>query len=140
MATLANADVTIQSFDSGKLFVMARLSGTISLQDVRMVQRILDLKDDGQHFVLTVESNGGDWYSAIRLGRILREKDAAVWVGKEGCHSRTRKRKTTADVIVRYSWAYSCCNFFGIYLQPFPGYTQTKTDYRNPKAGSGNTA
>lgn len=87
VATLTNAEVTIQSFDSDKLFVMARLSGTISLQDVRMIQKILDLKNNTQHFVLTVESSGGDWYSAILLGRVLRENDAAVWVGKQGCHS-----------------------------------------------------
>lgn len=90
VATDANAEVSVTSFDMDGSMAMGALTGQISVADVKQLERLLPpgaASDRGMARHLSIESPGGDWNAAMAIGRLLRRADVAVMVDKKGCHS-----------------------------------------------------
>jgi hypothetical protein len=88
--TQALAEVSVSSFDKDGSMAMGTLKGQISVTDAAQLRRLLPASraaEGGMARVLSLESPGGDWNAAMSIGRLLRNSDVVVMVGKEGCHS-----------------------------------------------------
>lgn len=90
VATNANAEVSVSSFDTDGSMAIGALTGQISVADVKQLERLLPpgtAAERGMARHLSIESPGGDWNAAMAIGRILRRADVAVMIDKQGCHS-----------------------------------------------------
>jgi len=84
--SFGEVDVRSDPFPDGTLHVIVSMKGPISGNDLQTLQREIDLKRD-PNIMVFIESRGGDWNSALSLGRFLRKIGAAVFVKQQGCYS-----------------------------------------------------
>ena len=90
IATDADAEVSVTSFDADGSMAIGALTGQISVADVKQLERLLPqgrAAERGMARSLSIESPGGDWNAAMAIGRILRRADVVVMIVKKGCHS-----------------------------------------------------
>ncbi len=84
-----SADVKVQSYPSfysdGRDLVQVKISGTISRNDLQVLQRQIDVKGRPA-VVVDIDSPGGDWRASLALGRFLRKIEASVTVTGD-CYS-----------------------------------------------------
>lgn len=83
----ASAEVDVQVLPvPGQPRLLVSIKGPISSSDLDGLLRGIDIKRR-PIVIVFVESRGGDWYSAIEIGRLLRGIEASVLVTSGGCYS-----------------------------------------------------